>query len=83
VFRQILGHDRGRNTGFANLPSSDKPGVTMVALIGSSMLKPEARLPKPCQLSSRGSPSLRREPMPSSAKSSGPQTWNHQSLPHS
>src|SRR5476651_2042235 len=66
-----------------NLPSSERPGLTMVALIGSSMLKPGARSPKPCQSSSARIIQSSREPMPSSANSSGPQTLNHQSLPHS
>ena len=35
----------------ANLPSTSRPGVMTVALIGSSMLKPGASLPKPCQSS--------------------------------
>src|SRR5471032_2068371 len=32
-------------------PSTPRPGVMIVLLIGSSMLKPGARLPKPCQSS--------------------------------
>ena len=60
----------------------------MVALIGSSMLKPGASLPKPCQLLALLRPlrmiqSLAR-PTPCSAISSGPHTLNHQSpLPKS
>ena len=54
-----------------------------VALIGSRMLKPGARLPKPCHLSLARSSQSSRLPMPSGASRSGPQTLNHQSLPHS
>src|SRR5574344_1402142 len=79
----------------AKSPSRSRPGVTMVDLMGSSMLKPSARSPKPCQLSNSlpffcldlvlGTTSLPRmiqssaRPTPSSANFSGPQTWNHQS----
>ena len=55
----------------------------IVALIGSRMLKPGARLPKPCQRSFARSSQSSRLPMPSGASRSGPQTLNHQSLPHS
>ncbi|MDT4870200.1 hypothetical protein FQZ97_1052670 [compost metagenome] len=79
----------------AKLPSRSRPGVTMVDLIGSSMLKPSASSPKPCQL--RGdflllglpffSPCMIQSsarPMPSSTSFSGPQTLNHHSsLPNS
>ncbi len=68
---------------FANLPDTSRPGVITVALIGSSMLKPGARLPKPCHFSLALSTHSSREPMPSVADFSGPQTLNHQSLPHS
>ena len=54
-----------------------------VALIGSSMLKPGARSPKPCHLSSARIIQSSRLPMPSSASVSGPQTLNHQSSPYS
>ena len=67
----------------ANLPDTSSPGVMTVALIGSSMLKPGARLPNPCHLSFALSTHSSREPMPSVATLSGPQTLNHQSLPHS
>src|SRR5574344_3064713 len=78
----------------AKSPSKSRPGVTMVDLIGSSMLKPSARSPKPCQLSNSlpvflalvlVEASLPRmiqssaRPTPSSASSCGPQTSNHQS----
>ena len=54
----------------------------IVALIGSSMLKPGARFPKPCHFSlARRNQSSRL--MPSAERRSGPQTLNHQSLPHS
>src|SRR5574344_1234563 len=78
----------------AKSPSKSRPGVTMVDLMGSSMLKPSARSPKPCQLSNslpvflalvlveaslpRMTQSSAR-PTPSSAIFSGPQTSNHQS----
>ena len=70
----------------SNLPSKSSPGVTMVALIGSSILKPSASLPKPCHLDVLPVPlitQLSARPMPSSTNSSGPQTLNHQSLPYS
>ena len=73
----------------AGMPDSSKlplrlsPGVIMVALIGSSMLKPDTSLPKPCHLSPVFSTQSSREPMPSSARLSGPHTLNHQSLPNS
>ena len=70
----------------SNLPFRFMPGVTMVDLIGSSMLKPSARLPKPCHLAVRASPLMIQSsarPMPSSTSLSGPQTLNHQSLPYS
>ena len=51
--------------------------------MGSSILKPDTILPKPCQLSLALSTQSSREPMPSVASLSGPQTLNHQSLPHS
>ena len=43
-------------------PSS--PGVTMVDLIGSSMLKPGARFPKPCHFRWLSAPSLRAVGLP-------------------
>ena len=66
----------------------------MVDLIGSSMLKPVAIWPKPCQLVApflavlalRDSPLMIQSsamPMPSSTSLSGPQTLNHQSAPYS
>ncbi len=54
----------------------------MVALIGSSMLKPGASLPKPCQLLALPRPLMIQSsarPTPSSAILSGPHTLNHQS----
>jgi hypothetical protein len=63
----------------AKSPSMFRPGVMIVALIGSSMLKPSARSPKPCQRSPAFSVQSSRSPMPSSARYSGPQTWNHHS----
>src|SRR6187402_2615348 len=72
-----------------NLPFRSSPGVTMVDLIGSSMLKPVAILPKPCQLAlafDLDSPLMIQSvarPMPSSTSLSGPQTLNHQSSPYS
>ncbi len=48
----------------ANLPLMSSPGVTMVALIGSSRLKPPASLPKPCHLSLDFRYQLSRLPMP-------------------
>ena len=68
---------------FANLPETSRPGVITVALIGSRIVKPGAMLPKPCHFSFARSIHASREPMPSSASLSGPQTLNHQSLPHS
>ena len=74
----------------ANLPFKSMPGVTMVDLIGSSILKPVAILPKPCQftpaLALADSPLMIQSsarPMPSSTNLSGPQTLNHQSSPYS
>ena len=67
----------------SKLPFRFKPGVMTVALIGSSMLKPAANLPNPCHLSPTFSIQSSREPMPSSAMFSGPQTLNHQSWPNS
>src|SRR4029078_7006759 len=67
----------------ANLPDTSSPGVMIVALIGSRMLKPGARLPKPCHFSFAFSTQSSRLPMPSAVSFSGPQTLNHQSLPHS
>ena len=55
----------------------------IVALIGSSMLKPSSSLPKPCQRSPGFSIHASRSSMPSSERSSGPQTLNHQPSPHS
>ena len=49
----------------ANLPDTSRPGVMIVALIGSSMLKPGARLPKPCHFSLARSIQSSRLPMPS------------------
>ncbi|CFO30463.1 Uncharacterised protein [Bordetella pertussis] len=66
------------------LPDMSRPGVMMVALIGSSMLKPGARSPKPCQWSPDSSTQSSRWPMPSGARRLGPHTLNHQSsLPNS
>jgi hypothetical protein len=65
------------------LPSTDKPGLMMVALIGSSMLKLSAMSPKPCHFSLELRIQSSCEPMPSSQSLSGPQTWNHQSAPQS
>ncbi|MNT19821.1 hypothetical protein D3C72_1550990 [compost metagenome] len=62
-----------------NSPSTSRPGVMMVALIGSSRLKPSARSPKPCQRSLALSIHSSRSPMPSSISASGPHTLNHQS----
>ncbi len=76
----------------SNSPLRFSPGVTMVDLIGSSMLKPSASEPNPCHLLALcflPLPSLRMiqssaRPMPSSTSLSGPQTLNHQSsLPNS
>lgn len=64
-----------------NLPSTSRPGVMMVALIGSSRLKSSARSPKPCQRSLALSIQASRSSMPSSDRSFGPQTLNHQSSP--
>ena len=64
-------------------PLISRPGVIMVALIGSSILKFSAKLPKPCQASSALSIHASRSSKPSSERSSGPQTLNHQSAPHS
>ena len=65
------------------LPLMSRPGVMMVALIGSSMLKPSAKSPKSCQASFALSIQASRSSKPSSDKSSGPHTLNHQSAPHS
>jgi len=67
----------------AKSPSTSRPGVITVALIGSSMLKPGARSPNPCQRSPARSTQSSRSPTPSSAKLSGPHTLNHQSAPNS
>src|SRR5262245_46671164 len=67
----------------ANLPVTSSPGVTIVLLIGSSMLKPGAKSPKPCHFSLAVSIQSSRLPMPSVASLGGPQTWNHQSRPQS
>src|SRR5690606_32425990 len=65
-------------------PSMSSPGVMTVALIGSSMLKPGCRLPKPCHLSEDFSiQSSRRPPSPLRSKLSGPHTGNHQESPYS
>ena len=50
----------------------------MVALIGSSMVKPGSTSEKPCQLSLGEDPSRARSPRPCRAGVSGPQTENHQ-----
>ena len=55
----------------------------MVALIGSSILKPSARSPKPCQWSLAFNIQASLSSRPSSDRSLGPQTLNHQSDPHS
>ena len=65
------------------LPLISKPGVIIVALMGSSILKPSAKLPKSCQASLAFSIQASRSSKPSSDRSSGPQTLNHQSAPHS
>ncbi|MCY1521938.1 hypothetical protein D9M68_567770 [compost metagenome] len=66
------------------LPDMSRPGVMTVALIGSNMLKPSARSPKPCQWSSDSRIHSSRLPMPSGTRRFGPQTLNHQSfLPNS
>src|SRR5450756_2918989 len=74
----------------ANLPFKSMPGVTTVDLIGSSILKPAAILPNPCQLTPAlalgDSPLMTQasaRPMPSSTSLSGPHTLNHQSSPYS
>src|SRR5450756_2441136 len=74
----------------ANLPFKSMPGVTTVDLIGSSILKPAAILPNPCQLTPAlalgDSPLMIQSsarPMPSSTSLSGPHTLNHQSAPYS
>ena len=64
------------------LPSISNPGVTTVALIGSSILKSLANLPKSCQRALGAKTQSERSPIPSSAKWSGPQTLNHQSAPN-
>ena len=64
-------------------PSTSKPGVIIVALIGSNMLKPSAKLPNPCQRSFAFNIQASRSSIPSSDRSLGPQTLNHQSAPHS
>ena len=51
----------------------------MVALIGSSILKPSAKLPKPCHSSSDSRIQSDCSPIPSGTKRFGPQTLNHQS----
>ena len=73
-----------------NLPLRSMPGVTIVDLIGSSMLKPAAIFPNPCQftpaLALGDSPlmiQLSARPIPSSMVISGPHTLNHQSSPYS
>ena len=74
----------------ANLPSRSRPGVTIVALIGSNILKPSATPPKPCQFKLSTSASFSpfkcqflESPMPSSTTISGPHTLNHHSSPYS
>ena len=67
----------------ANLPDTSRPGVITVALIGSRIVNPAARLPKPCHFSFARNSQSSRLPMPSGARRSGPHTLNHQSLPHS
>ncbi|MBV6476100.1 MAG: hypothetical protein MOGDAGHF_01680 [Rhodocyclaceae bacterium] len=67
----------------AKSPPTSRPGVITVALIGSSMLKPGARSPKPCQRSPGFNIQASRSSMPSSERSSGPHTLNHQSAPNS
>ena len=69
--------------GLENAPDTSRPGVMTVALIGSSMLKPGARSPKPCQRSFDFNTQSSRLPMPSSASCSGPHTLNHHDLPNS
>src|SRR5512132_3891749 len=69
--------------GSENEPSTLSPGVITVALIGSSMLKPGASLPKPCQSSVADSIQSSRVPMPSLARWWGPHTWNHHESPYS
>ena len=69
--------------GSENEPSTFSPGVITVALIGSSMLKPGAIAPKPCQSSFADSIQSSRVPMPSAARCSGPHTLNHQDSPYS
>src|SRR5699024_1001845 len=63
----------------AKVPEISKPGVTTVALMGSSILKPSANSPKPCHASLDSSNQSSWQPMPSLTKWSGPQTLNHQS----
>src|SRR5690606_15936938 len=68
----------------AKVPEISSPGVTMVALMGSSILNPSASGPKPCHSSSAFNIQSSRSPMPSPTRRSGPHTLNHQSfLPYS
>src|SRR5690606_8760007 len=80
--RYLVTIDAGMPQG-ANLPLMSRPGVTMVALIGSSIVKLVTSLPKPCHLSLDFRNQFSRLPMPVSARSFGPQTLNHQSSPNS
>ena len=67
----------------SNSPSTFNPGVMMVDLIGSNILKFLDSFPKPCHFSFclRIQASLFSKP--SSDRFFGPQTLNHQSCPHS
>src|SRR3546814_7922790 len=58
----------------AKVPEISRPGVTTVALIGSSILKPSARSPKPCHSSPDSSSQSSRLPMPSDTRRLGPHT---------
>jgi hypothetical protein len=69
VLGQELGDDAAGMPVLANLPDTSSPGVMIVHLIGSSMLKPSASAPKPCHFSLADAPSTQSAllPMPSVA----------------
>ncbi len=81
--RYLVTMAAGMPKSSAKSPSTSSPGVMTVALIGSSMLKPGADCRSRASVRPGLSIQSSRSPIPSSARSSGPQTLNHQSTPNS
>ena len=67
----------------ANLPDTSSPGVITVALIGSRIVESRRQVAEAVPLLVGAQDPVFALAMPSGASRSGPQTLNHQSLPHS